>query len=55
MVAGFRAGLPQGMRHALALGVAAGSATAFGEGLAGPAQIAALLAKVTVRELDGEA
>ncbi len=55
MVAGFLAGLPQGMRHALALGVAAGSATAFGKGLAGPAQIAALLAKVTVRELDGEA
>lgn len=54
MVAGFLAGLPQGARHALALGVAAGSATAFGEGLCKAAQAAALLERVEVRELAGE-
>lgn len=34
MVAGFIAGLPGGLRSALRLGIAAGSATAFSEGLA---------------------
>lgn len=54
MVAGFLAGLPRGERQALALGVAAGSATAFGEGLAGAAETGALLEKVRVQELRDE-
>ena len=43
MVAGFLAGIPKGYEYALALGSAAGSATAFSSGLADKESILALL------------
>ena len=43
MVAGFLYGVTKGYAHALRMGIAAGSATAFGETLADAARIYAVL------------
>ncbi len=48
MLAGFLAGLDGGYAHALRLGAAAGSATAFSDGLADRAHIMALYEKIAV-------